>query len=57
MKKEIWTLGFFKNLEKSQNAIGVAEEIGCGNEIVLKQKVVRLFDNIKLVIFTIEVNY
>ena len=37
MYKEISKFGYFKKLEKSQNKVGVAEEIGCENYIVLSK--------------------
>ena len=35
--KEISKFGYFKNMEKSQNKVAVAEEIGCRNDIALSK--------------------
>ena len=35
--REITKYSYFKKMEKSQNKDGVAEEIGCGSDIVLSK--------------------
>ena len=37
MDKEISKFGYSKKLEKSQSKVAMAEEIGCGNDIVLSK--------------------
>ena len=35
--EEISQFGYFKNLRKSKNKVGVGKEIGCGNDKVLSK--------------------